>query len=158
MKIAITFEHTDLIQFIEDMLAVKGMKSVEPIVFQRKRNKGPQRNAIPGAYEVVVMCEDVAPRETCPMCQHALRAEPAPPPAPPTYVASNVQIPARPAEPPVNLMEGELTEPPFGNEAALGDEGESGGMASIVAQSRAIEAVKTREKEARRFGKKPDHK
>jgi hypothetical protein len=155
MKIAITFEHIDLIQFIEDMLAVKGMKPIEPIVFQRKRNKGPTHNAVPGAYEVVVMCEDTAPRETCPMCQHALHTEAATPTPRDRslLMAEPVVAPSRP----VNLMEGELTEPPFGNEAAPGDEGESGGMASIVAQSRAIEAVKTREKEARRFSKKPNH-
>ena len=157
MKIAITFEHTDLIQFIEDMLAVKGMKSVEPIVFQRKRNKGPQRNAIPGAYEVVVMCEDIAPRETCPMCQHSLRTEPAPgPPSKETFVSATRNAASVPT-PPINLMAGESTEPLFGEATTDSEEG-GGGMASLVAQSRAIEAVKTRELEARRFGKKPDHK
>ena len=155
MKIAITFEHTDLIKFIEEMLAMKGMKAAEPIVFQRKRNKGPQRNAIPGVYEVMVMCEDAPPLEVCPMCQHSLRAEPATPSVPVT--TPHVAEPFAEPEPPVALMAGESVEPPFGNPSAAGDGegGDGGGMAAIIAQSRAIEASKKREQEVRRFGKKP---
>lgn len=157
MKIAITFEHTDLIKFIEEMLAMKGMKAAEPIVFQRKRNKGPQRNAIPGVYEVMVMCEDAPPLEVCPMCQHSLRSEPAASPAPAHVATARVSEPLADPEEPVSLMAGESVEPPFGNPSAPtdGEGGDGGGMAAIIAQSRAIEASKKREQEARRFGKKP---
>lgn len=158
MKIAITFEHTDLIKFIEEMLAMKGMKPAEPIVFQRKRNKrGSASTATSNGYEVMVMCEDAPPLETCPMCQHSLRAEsPAPTPSPARVSTPSVSEPFADTEP-VSLMAGESVDPPFGNTTASADSegGDGGGMAAIIAQSRAIEASKKREQEARRFNKKP---
>ena len=144
----ITLEQHEVLEFIEKLLAMQGMKLTAPPAFHRTKNGGVETT------EVTVVCTPSDIPNKCVVCGQSFKSPALPESEPHSHTAplreETTTSPERPLGP---LMEGEIVDPPFGNDAAPAADGEGGGMASIVAQSRVLEAVKTRELEARRFQK-----
>ena len=145
----ITFEQQEVLDFITKMLSTQGMKPTQPLVFRRQKS---------GVTEIEAVCEPTDLPDKCPVCGRGHVASTTAVTAAPVsgHAVNMTTMPAAVEEPPVSLMAGESLEPPFTSAPVPAEDNDGGGMSSIVAQSRALEAQRTRELESRRFNKKRD--
>jgi len=161
MKIDITFDHTDVLNFIEQLLMVKGMKPVGPVRFTRARAKKGDATT----FSVKVECEGLTEAvEDCPLCELPLQREESKPQAaltPNVGVAADTQGNTSPrnyaADIPVETVKldaslGEMRAPPpeIQSEAPTSlqediEDADTAGMASFAAQNRALIEQKERE-------------
>lgn len=170
MNITITFEHEDLLKYVKDLLAVKGLRPKGDIEFRQQ--KGSKQ------FTIAVDCEPAPLLEACPMCQSKLvqgapvaertkSVEEAPAPSKPTLVvAEERSYPVDEDGEPVDPMSvidpelGETFDPPSPGEGAPSvsvskpsedEDGEGGGsMASLLAANKRLTAQRTRELEERK--------
>jgi len=85
MKHSITFEEEDLLQFVRDMLAMRGVAPVGDIKIEELRDGEQKEGTVPKHY-INVVCKDTAPLLCCPLCKHSLALEPVAPTKPVTEV------------------------------------------------------------------------
>lgn len=156
MKITITFDHKELLTIIEGMLSVKGMRPTEPIAFYEVKDG----KKYTGTYAVKVTCEESEIVDRCPMCARSLSAphtalvgdsdDTETTPHTGAATVSRHASGTGTTEDTVTLdasLEESLEPPtPPTRSTKLDEDGGGGGMASILAASRALEAQKAREK------------
>jgi hypothetical protein len=158
MRIDITFDHSDLMQHVRSMLAVKGLKPVEgeELVFTKVRGA----KGAPERYCIKVACEAGDLLDACPLCDApivertvgAVNATEPVSEGPRHYRVQTEDTEATPGEPVVLDEElGESTIPPGADDVPLPGEGDAvPSIASLRAQSDRISQQREREKANRR--------
>lgn len=175
MKITISFEHTELLDYVCQRLAVKGLRPIndDAIRFEKvppeKVNPDydpAEDDEPPAEYEVVVDCEGTSRPDMCPMCERSLVAPavvaaPAPgevatsavPGATRKFNAAGQPVNGETGVPKDGLDEelGESLDPPEPVEEPSSEDPDdpSGGIMGLVAQSRRLEQQLEREKAKR---------
>jgi len=155
MRIDITFDHSDLIQQVRDLLSVKGLKPVEGEEIQFMKANTPK--GAPVQYYIKVACDAGDVLAACPLCnapvvERSISAGPPvdAPAAPRLYsVVDGAENEGR-SQVVLDADLGESWVPPGEADSDEGDD--EGGMASIAsirAQSARLVADKDRERAAR---------
>lgn len=151
MKHVITFEEEDLLQYIKDMLAMRGVAPAEDLKIEceqiRPGVEGTGSDDVPGCkttHIVRVTCKEGSELTHCPMCKHALN-ESKETEAPLTIELKHREAQEAPEEPEeqeeprenVVLDEslGESLEPPTPPNRPISREGGGPSIASLRAQS-----------------------
>lgn len=71
MKHVITFEEEDLLQFVRDMLAMRGVAPAGEIKIEELHDGEQKEGTVPKHY-INVVCKDVIALTHCPLCKHSL--------------------------------------------------------------------------------------
>jgi len=143
MKHVITFEEEDLLQYIKDMLAMRGVAPAGEIKIEELRDGEQKEGTVPKHY-VNVVCRDAASLTHCPFCKHSLATETKEAEKPLTVVLAHREEPEEESEEPEEPREsvildeslGESLEPPE-PPTYTSKRGDGGGpsIASLRAQS-----------------------
>jgi len=155
MKITITYEEADLLKFIEQMLAVKGLKPRSPIRITEQTTFDAAGDANGHEHLTVVDCEDGALLDVCPLCKGSLVdgvAAPAPKPVPvplsPPYTQDEIEEAdeqvAEQADVALDDSLGESFEPPI-LDVPPPSKGGDGGISSIVGASKRLQIQREKE-------------
>jgi len=139
MKHVITFEQTDILDFIRQMLAMRGVK---PRTKEGTELLGFDHNE-DGDLEITIECDMAPPPELCPLCQRKLKTEPEeelPKPKPEL-------VKEKPAEVKLDEDLGESLEPPVIEGAAEPEHAAS--IGSLMAASKRIIDAKKRTETSR---------
>jgi hypothetical protein len=159
MKITITYEEADLLKFVAQMLAVKGLKPRQGIKITTTVVPSTD-NAYPDGYDhaIIVDCEDGPLLDTCPLCNGRLSdgvaapepKQPAAVPVPlsPPYTQDEIEESdeqvAEQADVALDDSLGESFEPPI-LDVPPPSKGGDGGISSIVGASKRLQIQREKE-------------
>lgn len=116
MKIDITFDHEDLLNFIGDILAVRGLKPAGPVLIQREKSTSKTQNR----YQIKVTCDAAEPPITCMTCGGKLITPAVAAVAEiPSRIQSNTQPSPVTAGVTLDTTLGESLVPPYGELATI---------------------------------------